>query len=238
MRSLSVVAVALVVVVSASAQSRKGNTSLNIDVPVKGGQSSTWIEQQDDWPRPDDGGIVNPLAGCVWSVNDHYTIRKTGSLNAAASTSDTTCLVSDFNPVLATRFGFTDSWQMSDYGMFGVMVTAPTSGLSVAVCYQPQGRCFAPMSVQAGTKSWRTTFCGRANYRPDDPVLQDIAGSNGGRGVVGSVTLTITNTTGRQVRDITVQWGVSSDVFWPSACEGRINGPADHTEYPFEWSGG
>lgn len=192
---------------------------LDLSVGPSSIQHSPWIEQQDDWPRPTDGtDIVNPFGGtCVWSVNDHVSWRTTGYLDPGASSSTSVCIVSDFNPVLATRFGLTAWWGNSRYGFFG----ATASKGNVSVCYSPQGRCFTG------------PFCGRANYNPDDPALTEIPDSRGGRGVVTTITLTVSNPTSKRIRDITVDWGVSSDIFYHGGCTGPNT---TNSDYPFYWS--
>ncbi len=193
--------VVLLLALPASAKGKPG--ALNLGVGPSSIQVSSWIAQQDDWPQPADF-IRNSLPGCVWSVDDHRGYHATGYLDPG-SVSTQACVVSDFNPVLATRNGITDTWDMAAYGFFGAALSA---GLSGSVCYSPQGRCFV----------FTGTFCGRANYHPDDPALTDIADSHGGRGVITMVTLTVTNPSSRRIRDADVSWGFSSDVLFPAGC--------------------
>ena len=214
---------ALFAVFSLSASAAKPN-ALDLAGANASGQLTSWIEQQDDWPKPVDfirnsvsGGFGDP---CAWSVNDHLDWLAGGYLDAGASTSAQACIVSDFNPVYATRFGTTAWWSMAVYGFFGVSVSEP---LAAEVCYSPQGRCFSGQS-----------FCGRANYAPDVPALSDIADSHGGRGVVTTITLTVSNPTSKRVRDAVVRWGISSDVFFPVGCEELPTSG----EYPFKWTQG
>lgn len=210
---------ALVLAVPASAKG--GPQPLDIsDVPASDRQSSLWIEQQDDWPQPEDF-IRNSVRPCVWSVNDRVAWLAGGYLDPGASTVAQACVVSDFNPVYATRFGVTSWGSIAPYGFFGVLVSNPA--LDVTVCYSPQNRCFT--AEQA--------FCGRANYLPDDPALGDIEGSHGGRGVITTITLTVSNPTAKRIRNIRVDWGISSDVRFPAGCAGPQQ---ENAEYPFAWT--
>lgn len=209
-----------------------GQQSLDLALAIGGYQSSAWIEQQDDWPMPATP-IVNPDPTCTWSVNDHSDWSADGYLDPGATTTRSSCIVSDFNPVTATRNGTTATWNMAPYGFAGLSLLSPSSDLTVIVCYQPQARCFAPGSVyDVAVKQWRYTFCGRANYQPDDAALVAIAGSNGGRGVITTVTITLTNPTARRVRNLFARGGFSSDVTFPTAC----NPVPTQTTYPFTWA--
>lgn len=217
---LAVLAVFLAVALPASAAKPQ---ALDLAGAAAGGQFRSWIEQQDDWPQPEDfirnsvfGGFDHP---CAWSVDDHLDWVAGGYLDPDASSTSQVCIVSDFNPVYATRYGTTGWHSMAAYGFFGVSVPAP---LAATVCYSPQRRCFTGQ-----------TFCGRVNYRPDDPALQDIADSHGGRGVITTITLTVSNPTAKRVRDVVVRWGISSDVYFPAGCSGYAQ---THSDYPFVWS--
>jgi hypothetical protein len=191
---------------------------LNLGVGPSVIQRTSWISQQDDVPQPADF-IRNSVVPCFWSVNDHAAWHASGYLDAGASASTQVCIVSDFNPVFATKFGVTAEWSIAPYGFFGATVSDPM--LDTSVCYSPQERCFS------------APFCGRANYDPDDPALSDIVDSHGGRGVTTTITLTVSNPTSRRIRDIDVNWGISSDVNFHGGCTGP---QSSHLEYPFAWS--
>jgi hypothetical protein len=217
-----------------------GSPKQPLDLATANGfrQFSSWIEQQDDWPMPA-SPIINPDPACTWSVNDHNDWLAIGSIEAGASTVRSQCIVSDFSPVYATRNGMTAWWSNAVYGFAGLSVRSMSPDLSVSVCYQPQGRCFVPSPVyDAADRVWLYRFCGRAHYDVEDPGLVDVAGSNGGRGIVGIVTMTVANPTSRRVRDVWAAGGLSSDAFYPSACDrDAIGRPiVPNVDYPFKWA--
>lgn len=217
----------------------KGQTYLNLNVNTGFTQFSQWIEQQDDWPQPEINAITNPNSHCTWSVNDHSDWLATGKLDAGQSTSRSRCIVSDFSPVFATRYGYTAWWSNAVYGFAGLKVLSPSPNILVSVCYQPQNRCFTLGSVyDPNERVWTYKFCGRAHYKNDDPALTEIVDSNGGRGVITTVTMTVTNPTGRTVRDLWAMGGFSSDIIYPTACDRTEFGfpIVPNSEYPFNWA--
>lgn len=219
-RALAGLLLVLVLAVPASAKGKPVALTLGV---LPADQSTSWIEQQDDWPQPPEGEYVVSVfpPSCTWSNNDHYEWFETGNMAPGASSSRTFCTVSDFDPVLATRNGVTAFWHMAEYGFFGLSVS---QGLNASVCYQPQGRCFQVARA----------FCGRVHYDAGDANLVDIEGSRGGRGVVTSVTVTVTNPNAKRLRNVSVQGGISSDAIFPPGCETL----PDQNDYPFEWATG
>lgn len=211
--------------------------NLNLDTGFSFQQKTSWVEQQDDWPQgSDDVAILRPadLACDVWAVDDHADWRAFGNLDAGASSSRTDCVVSDFSPVFATRFGTTGWWSTAPHGFAGILVKSTSPDLLVSVCYQPQGRCFTAGPVWDPVfGSYTYSFCGRADYRYDDPELVEVPNSNGGRGVFTDVTYTVSNPTGRRVRNVRVDGGFSSDFFFPDGCAGPQQA---NSEYPFAWT--
>lgn len=81
-----------------------------------------------------------------------------------------------------------------------VELGSPSASLLVQVCYSPQGRCF-PLAPQAVDTGYRYSLCSHVVYEPDDPALVEIAGSNGGLGVVTTITASVQNQTSATVRD-------------------------------------
>jgi hypothetical protein len=224
-------------IVGAAGAARGGKTGpLTLDGFAAQGQRSTWLEQQDDWPQPPDGvAKINSLSGqCWWTVNEHsYDFRRLGYLDPGASASASFCAVADFNPVLATRFGVTASWSNAKYGFTGAFVYSDDP-VTLTVCFQPQARCFTAVSRwDASQRVYRSTLCSRANYSPADETLEEIAGSNGGRGVVTTVTVTVGNPGTRRIRSVDVRGGFSSDQVFPQGCDGPNQA---QREYPFEWT--
>jgi len=198
-----------------------------------GGQHSGWIEQQQYWlgSMPTDGtAITNPFGGaCFWSVNDHAQLISSGYLDPGTSVVDTKCVVSDYSN--AAPYGFTTAY-----------VVSKSSDVTLSVCYQPQNRCFdATSNYNTKERTYRSSFCVRAHYQQQDPLMQEIPGSNGGLGLVTTVTTTITSTATKRVRDVYAQVGYASDIAvfmgWGDAIGCLPTIPyVDHFEYPFQWT--
>lgn len=209
-----------------------------LDGGIGSSQYTAWIEQQDNWPKPTDGtAMTNPFgSACLWSLNDHWRKQALGFLDPGVVSSHEACVVSDFNPVWATRGTTTAWWSNALYGFYGVQVYAPSDKLTVTICYQPQGKCFTPAVFYDNmAKLWSWRFCGRANYLPNDSALVEIPGSGGARGVVTSVTLSVKNIGSRRARDILAKWSVSSDIVEEPGCVAWSDRPANH-DYPFAWT--
>lgn len=204
------------------------------------GQSTLYVEQQNDWPLPDDPAlrVVNPLPGCAWDVNDRLELVDRGYLDPGVTVTKQVCMIADHNPTFRTVHGLS-GWWSSERGRFGFDVRSSSAGLSVSACYQPQGRCFTASPVWdqlSRTYGWR--LCSQVVYLPDDPALAEIPGSNGGVGVVSTVTTTITNTNGRRIRDVRAAVGVQdgSGLTGPPIGPGCADvPPTDHVDYPFTW---
>jgi len=230
--ALTLVAIAAVLM-SASAQAN-GNKPVPLGTSfggVRGGSGINVVEQQSNYPY-DSSAVTNPT-GCAWDVNDWNDTGTDGYLNAGASYGMTVCQISDPDPVYRTLNG-SAAWWSSPHGYFSGWVAAPSGALTVTACYQPQGRCFPLGSVNMGGEyDW--LICSHAVYQgnPLDPAVTEIAGSNGGHGVVTDVTLTVTNPTGSRIKNIVLQAGVSSDSQKEPGCP--YPGPPQ-TDYPFTWS--
>lgn len=221
-RMLLVLALAGLLVMPASAG---GPVSLGTSW-TGGGQHSSWIEQQQTSPTTP----TNPFGGsCFWSVNDHEFLESRGYLDPGVSISLSKCVVAGFQSNVAP-FGFSTA---------EVVTRSPS--LMLTVCYEPQGRCFSANPVLGPDRLYHSTFCGRALYHESDPAVIEISDSFGGRGVVTSVTTTISNPTGKRVRDAIARVGLASDIavflHWPDAVGCLPEIPyVDRFEYPFEWA--
>ena len=228
MKWLCAAIAALVLAVPASAKPQPLGASWQ-----GGGQQSSWIEQQQmDQPfMPTDGtAITNPFgAACFWSVNDHESKVSTGYIDPGATVVDTKCSVSDY-PNTAP-YGFATAW-----------MTSKSPLVTLRVCYSPQDRCFdAAPRYDAVERAYVSSFCVRAHYLESDPLMQPITGSNGGLGLVTTITTMITSTDSKRVRDVFARVGYASDISvflgWPDARGCLPTIPyVDHFEYPFEWT--
>jgi len=241
---LAVTAVLSAPLFTSSPPDRSGKVSpaqqqaaLNLLVMSGGGEAHTRIEKQTWWldgitPDPSHT-VVNPGGVGTWDINDNNDWVAGGSLPAGAITIGSWQHVWDWNPIYRC-FGGVCADRSGPSNEYGATVTAPSDGLSVTVCYQPQARCFPLVAVyDAGARLYRWHICTEAIYQPDDAAIVDIAGSNGGRGVPTTMTLTVTNPTSRVVKDIIANFGISSDVTFRAGC--TVEPPA-HFDYPYGWT--
>lgn len=197
-----------------------------------GGSGSGFVEQQSNFPF-DSAAVTNPT-GCFWDINDYGAEGTSGYLTDSFSAPF--CLVSDPDPIYRTLNGLS-AWWSSPHLYFGSVVQSASPSLLVTVCYQPQARCFTPAaSLDAGSRLWTWSFCGHAVYRGDplDSAVPEIPGSNGGHGVVTTATTTVTNTGRRQVKNVDVTLGLTSDFHTEPGCSKPLVHP--QSEYPFTWS--
>lgn len=180
--------------------------------------------------------VENPL-NCTWDINDHNEEVANGNvLTAGTTTSRADCHVFDFNPIYACKSG-TCAWWSGASNWVGIKVTSPSSGLSVTMCLQPQGRCFtAPEVYDAFLSQYSYSACVQAVYTPDDPAVVAIVGSGGGSGSVTMITRAVGNPTSGTIRNIRASWGVASDVVTAPGCP---NYPTSQwsiqSDYPFKW---
>lgn len=206
-----------------------------------GGQSSQRIEKQTWWidsVTPDPNHIVvNPGGYGSWDINDHNDSSSTGYLNAGVTQSVTYQHIFDWNPMYSCRVGTCAYWSgVSNW--YGTTIVAPSNGLNISVCFAPQNRCFNLVPVWVPDwRAYKYSFCGQAVYGLDDPAIIDIPGSNGGKGIPTNITLSVTNPTSRSVKDITVNWGITSDIVFDSACSNPSpnSDPNIQHSYPFDW---
>ncbi len=196
------------------------------------------VEQQNDWPFPPDP-IVNPLPACFWDINDHLSLKaRLGSLAVGAVVSKDLCMVSDYNPVTKVINGV-ENPIYGERGHYGMSLVAPSDGIAVTVTYQPQGRTFTVLpDYNRAERQWEWGFCSQVVYNPDDPALAEISGSNGGIGVITTITLRLENTTGKLIKDVQPAVGVSSAAGLANppvtpGCTPPITGKV--FEYPFSW---
>lgn len=233
-------ALALILIVASPAQAAKpaaggGNGSLTFTLQPDV-QTDRIVEQQTDWAFPADPAewVVNPYGVCLWDVDDHWQYWGSGSLKPGESASVDLCVVSDPVSIYKTVSGVT-TWYSQETKFIALSVTtAKTAGLDVSVCYRPQGRCFYPHPVGSSPVTYES--CTQVRYGRDDPALSEIPGSQGGIGVLTTVTVTVTNPTSRTVRDVVAAAGPS----WLQAgsplpgCAGRVG--AIVMDYPYRFS--
>jgi len=177
--------------------------SLRFEV-VTNAQLQQPVEQQSDYPFDSSGPryVVNPTQ-CSWDVDDSWQrIANDDYLDAGASATLQTCMVSDASTYYASHNG-TSGWWASNRGYFGALVYAAVSGLAVSVCYAPQARCFHPQpQFNASQRRYDYVACTQVVYQQGDPALVSIPGSNGGTGVITNITLKVSNPTAKQIRSI------------------------------------
>jgi hypothetical protein len=198
--------------------------------------------------------IINPNPNCTWDINDHLDRQaNNGYLDPGQSSSVGQCMINDQNPIYHDDGGGSRWWGGAS-NWYGARILSSSAGLSVTVCYSIQGRCFTLTPVySAADRGYNYRLCVQAVYNPADPALYVIPGStpdpvpdgaSPGWGVQTTVTLTVTNPTGRQVKGIVAFWGVSGDVSFPQGCPG-LNGDggtnpnsvtvSKQVAYPFRW---
>jgi hypothetical protein len=198
------------------------------------------VEQQSDFVgccTPIAPVITNPLLPqCAWDVDDAWHQFGGGDLGAGQTVTGSLCMVSDHNPSYQCFDGVC-GWGSGQRVRHSVSLGSPSAGLMVQVCYAPQGRCFtlAPQAVDAG---YRYTLCSHVVYDPSDPALVEIPNSNGGLGVVTTITTSVQNRTSATVRDnglLHELVGVGrSAVASPPPCAFGVY-PTTY-DYPFEWT--
>lgn len=190
--------------------------------------------------------VVNPTA-CTWDINDHSEYSTRGDVAAGSSTSTTLCHIASAEPLYACYSDYCTWWSGRD-NWIGLRMYAKTADVKASLCFSP-GRCFdAIQTYDSKNHKWISNFCVTAVYQgnPYDPLMADIAGSNGGIGVQEDITFNVKGTqTKGIVQDVYVNWGVSSDIFYPLACQfgqGANGWPINpyqvpqQSEYPFIWT--
>lgn len=178
---------------------------------------------------------------CTWDINDHSEFSTgTRFLGAGASTSREDCHLFDFDPVYRCDSG-TCAWWSGTSNWVGLRVDASSPDIKATICVAPQGTCFTVLPVyDVSTHLYVYSICAQARYAPDDPAVQDIVGSNGGRGMPTVVTRTVTNPTTRTIKTVTASWGLTSDVVTTPGCPSYAT-PSwtwpTRDVYPWRWIG-
>jgi hypothetical protein len=215
--------------------------TLDLGTSGSQGQWDRVLEKYNRWPQSQAGPwVVNPRPDCTWDINDWSSIGTTGDLAPRAAVSGSACQIEGYNPMYVEKNGML-AWWGAPSPWFGVEVAAPSADLAVKMCYSPQDRCFTLSPQTFDAKTYRYRLCAQVVYRPDDAALQPIpdstpdalaAGSAAGLGVETTITFTVSNPTGRIVKGVGVNWGVSSDAVFTRACPTHT---ANQTDYPFRW---
>jgi hypothetical protein len=194
------------------------------------------IEQQTDLPFGSGNVVTNPYRAtpCAWDVDDHWYSIAEGTLKAGQSLAKTECVVSSQSPFWVSVNGVYGWWSFS-LGWYGTQVKADVGSLVVTVCYDVEDWCHTPTpTYDAASKVWTYDSCTLAAYSPEDPAVYEIPGSNGGRGVVHQVTVTVTNPTARSVRNFSSLVGpVGAGTTW-GGCDTAASMVGD---YPFTYQG-
>lgn len=175
------------------------------------------VEPWSGYPIPTDSSVwvVNPT-GCLWDPDDTDHIIVTGALNPAAEAVLTDCIVANPDPIWMTANGTTAWWHWAPHPNLTFDVRAPSPSLGVAICYQPQDVCFA-LQPQATPTGYEYTGCAQGPiYTADSPAVQPIVGSNGGYGVLTTVTFRIRNSTTRKILKVAATVDGGND----QACQG------------------
>lgn len=238
MRILLSIFVILFVIYALPASARGQQQPLTFSTGTATGASNIVIEQLNNWPFSANP-IVNPLSGCSWDVNDYLSLTTSeGYLDPGAGVAKSVCMVSGFTSILKTVNGVTGSYSAAG-GHFGMSVQAPSPDLHVTACYSTPGRCFTPGPIwDSSAKQYVWIWCSQAVYVNDDPVLMEIPGSNGGIGVITTITLQVQNLTGRRVKNIRAGLGVASaaGLSNPPVTPGCSYPLAPKVyDYPFSW---
>lgn len=147
-------------------------------------------------------GVTNP-GPCLWTIDSHEEWQAPpATLDAGASASASGCLVAD------------DAWHVAS-----VIVHAASADLSVSIQFSPQAQSYAvtPVAVVGG---YEYKGCVYGPTYATVSALPEIAGSNGGHGVVTQVTVSVANGTGHAVRKVDAEAEVASHGF----CRTPISG--------------
>jgi hypothetical protein len=192
------------------------------------------IEQQTDIPFHSGNVVVNPLRDvpCAWDIDDGWYSIAEGTLKPGQSLSKTECVIS--SPAgFYVIFNGVPTWAYYSPGWYGVRVRADVNTLSVTTCYDVENYCITAVPKLVG-KQWVYNSCSLAAYATDDPTVQEIPESNGGRGVVHAVTVKVTNTGTRNARNFSSMIGpVGAGQTW-GGCD---TGALVTDDYPFRYSG-
>lgn len=204
------------------------------------------VEQQSDYPYTPTAPhyVTNPFT-CTWDVDDFQQwLALPAPLRAGQSVSMSACVVADATSYPVTINGVTAQWS-STHGAFGTAVSGDGPGLAVQVCWQPQGWCVSPPVTQQSDGSWESWSCSQAAYNPDDPALVPIPDSGtGGTGVVSTITVAVTNTSAKTIRNVSSDVQVVGISQWPwnhtstSGCVADSWTNAQVRQYPMRWTTG
>lgn len=138
-------------------------------------------------------GVVNS-DGCLWDIDDNWRMGDGGNLGAGEVASASQCLVAD-----------------GAYHLTGVSVEALSPQLKVTVGYEPQAVVFTLTPEQIDRRLWRYLGCVTGPLYGNWPALPVIEGSNGGHGLVTTVTVTVENLSDRPARDVAAMLELGSD---------------------------
>jgi len=196
------------------------------------------VEQETDYPFPEDQSlwVINPIPNCAWDVDDFWQRIAQGSLRAGETLAIDECVIASPRGFVRTIDGVTASWSNSG-SWYGVQVRADTDALAVTECYQPESRCFTiTPAYDAPNHSWLYNLCTNAQFNNDDPALVEIPGSQGGIGLVQTVTVSVTNPTSRTARNVTSNIGAVGTSQQAMGWGGCVADAPIVTDYPFRYT--
>ena len=128
--------------------------------------------------------VVNPFRTdprCLWNVDDFWTVGAVArKIGAGISASGSTCLITD------RRAPF-----------WGARVRAEKGDLRVTLRFDPQNVTLRLDPVQRDRNLWEWKGCLFGPWYLSTVALPSIEDSNGGKGIIGSATATVTNPTGK-----------------------------------------
>jgi len=231
-----------VILILLSAMTVFGNRpqSVSFDQYTGFSQYTYTIEKQTWWL---DGTHVDPNhvvvnstqnPRCTWDINEHSEFHASGYLPAGGSTAQTDCHVWDTNPIYSCFSGIC-AWWSGNSNWVGLQVYAPSNQLATSIC--TQGRCFDGTPVYSPKdRLYAYNVCVEVLYSPDDPAIIEILGSGGGLGAPSSIVRTVANPTGKDIKNIQINWGLASDVFPAPGCPAYPkSGWNIQDAYPFRW---
>jgi hypothetical protein len=186
----------------------------NTNEPVHWAVHSTEFDQPVEQQAP----AINPT-GCVWDPDDWYRATFIGAhMLAGATVTGSICEIADWSPHL-------------------VFLTVPNiAGLSGTITLNG----YISLTVGPG----QTGCITGPKFAEDSPLLSPIPDSNGGVGEVETVSFSLTNGSGKRLRDVIV-WAKVEPIYawsttpcpWPQFTYGTQLFPAGHDPQVWTWLG-
>ena len=225
MRTLVVLVAALALAASAAAAKTQPFAFHVSDLDI-----ANLVEQQSYLPvypdsmfecaaDPAKPGCVWNHTGCVWDIDDQWNIGGTGILGVGATHSISQCEITD-----------------GQRHLLGIRAFADTPELVITVSFAPMGVSFTLTPLVWDRRTWVYGGCVGGPVDWGWLSSPSVTGSNGGRGKVTTVTVTVSNPTDRVVRNIGVDSRRGSDTpgsIRRSYCRGE---PVMFDQAGFSWT--